>query len=63
MISTADKAAIVATGHLGWIDSVVCLEKMLLQSGVSRVQRDKIARHFRSDWLEEIKLKIRLGIL
>lgn len=63
LISTADKSAIFATGKLGWIDSVECLEKLLLKSGVSKTQRDSIARHFRSDWLSEIKLKIRLGMI
>lgn len=62
LISTADKAAIVATGKLGWLDSVECLEQLLLKSGVSKVQHDSIARHFRSDWLSDIKVKIRLGI-
>lgn len=62
LISTADKAAIVATGKLGWIDSVVCLEHLVLQSGIRQSQCDNLARHFRIKWLDEIKLKIKLGI-
>lgn len=62
LISTADKAAIVAADSLGWLASVECLEKLLLKSGVTKTQRDSIARHFCSDWLDKIKMKIRLKI-
>ena len=63
LISTADKAAIVSTKQLGWIDSVVSLEKLLENAGITKAQINNIARHFRTEWLNDIKLKIRLGIL
>lgn len=63
LISTADKAAIVATSQLGWIDSTISLEKLIQQSGVSRQQFDKLAQHYRADWLSNIKLKIQLGVI
>lgn len=63
LISTADKAAIISTERLGWIDSVVSLEKLLERSGITKAQMNNIARHFRDEWLNDIKLKIRFGIL
>lgn len=63
LLSTADKAAIVATGELGWIDSLVSLEHLAKISGVTRGQVDGLARHYRAEWLDEIKVKIRLGVI
>lgn len=63
LLSTADKAAIVATGRLGWIDSLTSLEQLVRTSGVTPGQIERLARHYREDWLGEIKMKIRLGIL
>jgi hypothetical protein len=63
MISTADKAAIVVAGLLGWLDFLVPLESMAEQSGVSRGQIAALAGHHRAPWLDETKVKIRLGIL
>lgn len=63
LVSTADKAAIVATGRLGWLDSLVSLEQLAQTSGVSRQQLDSLARHYRSNWLDEIKFKVRFGII
>lgn len=39
------------------------IEQLLLKSGVSKTPLDSIAKHYRSDWLGEIKLELRLGIL
>lgn len=63
LVSTADKAAIVATGRLGWLDSLTSLEHLVQQSGVAQVQVDSLARHYRTGWLDEIKVKVRLGII
>ncbi|MCG5260519.1 hypothetical protein EM868_00945 [Cupriavidus gilardii] len=63
LLSTADKAAIVATARLGWIDSLTSLEQLARTSGVTPGQICRLARHYREDWLGEIKTKIRLGIL
>lgn len=63
LISTADKAAIVATGRIGWLDSVVSLEHLAQNSGVTRGQLDSLARHYRTQWLDEIKFKVRFGII
>lgn len=63
LLSTADKAAIVAAGRLDWIDLVTSLEQLAQQAGVSRVQADQMARQYRQQWLDEIKVKVRLGII
>ena len=63
IISTADKAAIVVAGLLGWLDFLVPLESMAEQSGVSRGQIAALAGHYRARWLDEVKVKIRLGII
>lgn len=63
LVSTADKAAIVATGRLGGLDSLVSLEQLAQASGVTRGQIDSLARHYRSGWLDEIKFKVRFGMI
>lgn len=63
LLSTADKAAIVATGRLGGLDSLVSLEQLAQNSGVTQGQIDSLARHYRRGWLDEIKIKVRLGII
>jgi hypothetical protein len=63
LLSTADKATIVATGRLGWIESLTSLEHLAKSSGVTRQQVDSLAKHYRAGWLDEIILKIRLGII
>jgi hypothetical protein len=63
LLSTADKAAVVATGRLGWMDSLTSLESLAQLSGVTRSQTNDLARHYREGWLDEIKMKIRLGII
>jgi hypothetical protein len=63
LVSTADKAAVVVAGLLGWLDFLVPLESLAEKSGVTRAQIDRLAGHHRARWLEEVKVKIRLGIL
>ncbi len=62
-LSTADKAAVVLAGQLGWLDSLVCLESLAEQSGVTRSRLDRLATHYGARWLDEIRTKIRLGII
>jgi len=63
LISTADKAAIVSAAQIGWLDSIISLEQIIQKSGISKQQRINLGLQHRSDWLNEIKLKIRLDIL
>lgn len=61
LLSTADKAAIVAAGQLGWLDLVVCLEDLGEASGASRARLQDLARHHRREWLSRLKTDIVLG--
>ena len=63
MLSTADKAAVVLTGQLGWLDALVCLESLAERSGVTRAQVEGLRKQYRVRWLEEVKVKIRLGVI
>jgi hypothetical protein len=63
MVSTADKAAIVVAGLLGWLDFLIPLESLAEKSGVTRAQIDRLPSHHRARWLDEVKVKIRLGVI
>lgn len=63
LVSTADKAAIVASGNIGWLDSLTSLERLAHESGVTHGQLDALARHYRTEWLDEIRVKVRLGVI
>ena len=63
LVSTADKAAIVSTGNIGWLDSLTSLEHLANESGAIHGQINSMARHYRADWLNEIRTKIRLGVI
>ena len=53
----------MATGNIGWLDSLTSLEYLAHESGVTHGQINTLARHYRSDWLDEIRVKIRLGVI
>jgi hypothetical protein len=61
LISTADRAAIVAAGQLGWVDLLICLEDLVEASGASRARLQDLARHHRREWLSRLKTEIALG--
>lgn len=63
LLSTADKAAIVATGRLNGLDSLVSLEHLAQKSGATRGQLTDLKEHYRAGWLDEIKTKVRFGII
>lgn len=63
LMSTADKAAIVATGRLKGLDALTSLEHLAEESGASRGQLAELKNHYRARWLEEIKVKVRFGII
>lgn len=63
LMSTADKAAIVATGRLNGLDSLVSLEHLAQNSGATRGQLAELKDHYRVGWLDEIKLKVRFGMI
>jgi hypothetical protein len=63
LLSTADKAAIVATGRIDGLDALVSLEHLAQNSGATRGQLANLKDHYRSGWLDEIKLKVRFGMI
>lgn len=63
VVTTADKAALVASHGLGWLDSVTSLEVLARKAGVGRANLDTLALQYREDWLSSIKTKIMLGVI
>jgi hypothetical protein len=63
VITTADKAALVAVHALGWLDHTISLEELARKAGVGRTNLDALALQYREDWLSSIKTKIQLGII
>lgn len=63
VVTTADKAALVASNGLGWLDCMTSLEDLARKSGVGRVHLDALALQYREDWLSSIKTKIKLGTI
>lgn len=63
VVTTADKAALVASHGLGWLDCAVSLEDLARKAGVGRTNLDALALQYREDWLSSIKTKIRMGII
>ncbi|WP_218151990.1 hypothetical protein [Nitrosomonas communis] len=63
IVTTADKAALVASHGLGWLDCTTSLEDLAHQAGVGRTNLAALALQYREDWLSSIKIKIRMGII
>ena len=63
VVTTADKAALVASHGLGWLDCAVSLEDLARKAGVGRANLEALALQYREDWLSSIKTKIRMGII
>jgi len=63
VVATADKAALVASNRLGWLNCMTSLENLARKAGVGRVNLDALAQQYREDWLSGIKTKILLGII
>lgn len=63
LLSTADKAAIVETGRLNSLDALVSLEHLAQHSGATKGQLASLQGHYRISWLDEIKSKVRLGVI
>ena len=63
VVSTADKAALVASHQLGWLDSLTSLEVLAKDAGANNAALTALHLQYREDWLVGIKTKIRLGII
>ncbi len=61
LIATADKAAIRAVGELRWLDSMVPLEQLLCRSGVTKKQLGDLKLQYRTHWLDEVKISLKLN--
>ena len=63
LLSTADKAAIVVTGRLQWLDQLTCLASLAQEAGITRHQVEQFREHFKAKWLDAIRMKVRLGVI
>lgn len=63
VVTTSDKAALVAAHGLGWLDCTTSLEDLARKAGVGRANLDALTLQYREDWLASIKTKIRMGII
>lgn len=63
LVTTADKAAIVASLSLAWLDHLISLEALLKGAGAPAPALSGLRSQFREQWLTEIRTKVRLGVL
>lgn len=63
VITTADKAALVATHGVGWLDCALSLEELARRAGARKESIDSLALQYRKDWLSAIKTKILMGLI
>lgn len=63
VLTTADKAALIATHVIGWLDNAGSLEYLARQAGVGSGNLNLLYGQYREDWLSRIKTKIRMGII
>lgn len=63
VVSTADKAALVASNAVGWLDCMISLEELARQAWVNRTSLNAFALQYGENWLSNIKTKIRLGVI
>ena len=63
VVTTADKAALVAVNKLGWLDNAISLEELARKSGVSKSNIEMFENQYRENWLASIKTKIILGVI
>lgn len=61
-ITTADKAALIATHDLKWLNCAVSLEHLAEKAGVNRTKLNDLRLHYRDNWLSSKKTAIRLGV-
>ena len=63
LLSTADKAAIVVTGKLQWLDHLTSLQSLAQDSGITRHQAEQLKDHLKAKWWDAIRMKVRLGVI
>jgi len=63
LVSTPDKAAIVAAHKLGWLDCWVSLDVLARDAGVGKAVLRQFRTQHQDTWLSNAKTKILLGVL
>jgi hypothetical protein len=63
VVTTADKAALVASNGLGWLDCMTSLEDLARKAGVGRVNLDALALAIPRGLAVQHQDQIRLGII
>jgi hypothetical protein len=63
VVSTADKAALIATHSLGFLDNALSLESLATHAGVVHANLNALSGQYREGWLTNIKTKIRMGVI
>ncbi|CAM4189262.1 hypothetical protein [Roseateles saccharophilus] len=63
VLSTADRAAIRGTHVMNLMDRVTSLEELAKQAHVGRNQLDKLQGHFMENWLSQVRMQLRTGVL
>jgi len=63
LVSTPDKAAIIAAHDLGWLESWTSLDALARTAGVGRAILSRLRTQYQDGWLSSIKTKVILGAL
>jgi len=63
LVSTPDKAAIIAAYELGWLDSWTSLDALVREAGVGRAILRQLRTQHQDAWLSNAKTKVMLGAL
>jgi hypothetical protein len=63
LVSTPDKAAIIAAYELGWLDSWTSLDALARETGVGRAIIRQLRIQYQDAWLSNAKTKVILGAL
>ena len=63
VLSTADKAALVAAFKLGWLDHSVSLEELARDAGVNRATLESLKLNHQENWHGSVRTKILLGVI
>jgi hypothetical protein len=61
--SSCDKGVVVRAKDLGWLNSLVSLEELLLECGVSRPKMNLLESQHHAKFLAEVRTKVLLGVM
>jgi hypothetical protein len=63
VVSSSDKGVVVRAKDLGWLNSLVSLEELLLECGVSRPKMKLLESQHHAKFLGEVRTKVLLGVM